>query len=317
MTTATRRIRIDNILSAVDFSEHSDQASAYAVSLARWCGASLTLLHAFQSLPWYGVPRAGSVSAEPIPVPSESDVPILVDPPARQIAQDRMRHLVESLELDGLSVQTEVEEGDPVERLVHQAERLPADLVVLGTHGRRGFERWMLGSVTERALRSLPCPVMTVPRSVATPPEPETLFKNVVCPVDFSEASMAALEYALSLAEEADGRLAVLHVVDELTITEEARAFTVQDHRRYLQEDASKRLHAAVPEEARTYCAPLEVVVAGKAYPEILRVAREHQAHLIVMGTHGRGAMGRMFLGSTTNHVVREAPCPVLTLRVP
>ena len=89
MTTATRRIRIDNILSAVDFSEHSDQASAYAVSLARWCGASLTLLHAFQSLPWYGVPRAGSVSAEPIPVPSESDVPILVDPPARQMAQDR------------------------------------------------------------------------------------------------------------------------------------------------------------------------------------------------------------------------------------
>ncbi len=314
--SVAQRIRIERILSPVDFSEHSSHAVAYALALARRYGASLTVLHAYQSLPWFGVPRSGSVTPEPVPAPPESDVPILVDPPARHAAQEQMRELVEALDADEGAVHPVLEEGDPVDRLVHHAGEMQADLVVLGTHGRRGFERWMLGSVTERALRLLSCPIMAVPRPVeGSARRPDPVFKSIVCPLDFSSPSLRALDYALALAEEADGQVQVVHVVEELGLTEETRAFTVEEYHRYVRENAEARLHAAMSDETRERCNLAEVTVSGKPYAEILRVARDRRADLIVMGTHGRGAVGRLFLGSTTNQVAREAACPVLTLR--
>jgi nucleotide-binding universal stress UspA family protein len=79
--------------------------------------------------------------------------------------------------------------------------------------------------------------------------------------------------------------------------------------------EALKRFRALLPDDAATWCRPHTILATGKPYREILRVAREQDAHLIVMGVHGRGTVDRLFFGSTTNQVVRAATCPVLTLR--
>lgn len=158
--------------------------------------------------------------------------------------------------------------------------------------------------------------MLTVPPPVERPDS--VLYKTILCPIEFSTASTRALEYALSLAEEADARLILLHVI-EGAIEEpqfgEIDHVSVREYYRYLEEDAMARLKAAVPEEARVWCRPDERVVTGKAYRQILQLAAEEDAELIVMGVHGKGALHLRVFGSTTHHIIREAGCPVLTLR--
>ena len=142
--------------------------------------------------------------------------------------------------------------------------------------------------------------------------------RRILCPIDFSESSLDALAYALSLAEEADARLTLLHVVElPLVLSQEPLALEVDLTR--IREagvaDARRRLHALIPEHARAYCTVETTVVEGRSHVEILRQAAEQQSDLIVMGVHGRGVVDRLIFGSTTHHVIRAAPCPVLCVR--
>src|SRR5687767_6480194 len=105
-----------------------------------------------------------------------------------------------------------VASGTPATAILHHAAETRTDLVVLGTHGRTGFERLMLGSVTEKVVRRASCPVLTVPRGAGGPEQP--LFGRILCGADFSEAAGRAVQYALSLAQEAKGHLTVLHVLE-------------------------------------------------------------------------------------------------------
>jgi nucleotide-binding universal stress UspA family protein len=191
-----------------------------------------------------------------------------------------------------------------------------ADLLVMGTHGRSGFEALFLGSVTEKVLRSTRVPVMTVPPAVER--VESVAYKTILCPIEFSDASTRALEYGLTLAQETGARLILLHVVEQLVDAPqlgEVTHFSVPEYRRYFEEDARTRLRSAVPEEVRVWCTPEERVLAGKAYRVILEIAEREKAEVIVMGVHGKGALNRRLFGSTTHHVIREAHCPVLTLR--
>jgi nucleotide-binding universal stress UspA family protein len=192
--------------------------------------------------------------------------------------------------------------------ILERARTLPADLVVMGTHGRGGFDRLALGSVTEEILRKAPCPLLTISRP-AQGVQPLPLFKRILCASDFSESAVRALDFALSLAQEADARLILLHVLEWLPNLKEARES--------LERDAYRQLREAVPGSARNWSQPEEKVTAGKAHREILRVAQEEQAELIVQGVQGKNAVDRMVFGSTAHHVVREAICPVLSVRNP
>jgi nucleotide-binding universal stress UspA family protein len=140
-------------------------------------------------------------------------------------------------------------------------------------------------------------------------------FNHIVCPIDFGPSSLQGLSYALSLAEEAGGRLTVLHVVEVLPAPGEPALPELVDYGRGLQSKAEERLRAAIPAEARDWCQPVEMVCGGKSSDQILRVAHDTNAELIVMGVAGRNAAHLWFFGSTTNHVVRRAGCPVLTVR--
>jgi nucleotide-binding universal stress UspA family protein len=187
----------------------------------------------------------------------------------------------------------------------------------MGTHGRSGFEHLLLGSVTEKVLRRAPCPVLTVGH-VSPRPRTGPLFRRILCAADLTAASERTLDMALSLASENDARIMALHVVESLPGEKGARLYLAVPEigplRRDLVEQARERLRQAVPDAARDFCNVSERVETGSAWSEILRVAEEIDADLIVMGAHARGVVARMFFGSTSSHVVRRATCPVLVI---
>jgi nucleotide-binding universal stress UspA family protein len=298
-------VEIKRIVCPVDLSEFSHHALDHARALAQWYEADITVLHVF-TVPMPLTATPGTTEAYP-PLPL---------PQPQEIAEEVRRFCEIGNGRHDARMNVVVVEGTPAKEIVRQAETLPADLLVMGTHGRGGFERLFLGSVTEKVLRSTHVPVFTVPPPVQH--VEKVLYRTILCPTEFSDPSTRALEYALTLAEETDARLILLHVVELLVggpQLREASHFSVPEYQRYLEEDARARLKSAVPEEARVWCTPEERVVSGKAYRGILDVAEQEKADIIVMGVHGRGALNRRLFGSTTHHVVREARCPVLTLR--
>jgi nucleotide-binding universal stress UspA family protein len=295
-------VEINRILCPVDLSEFSRHALDHALALARWYDAHVTVLYV-SGAPALRVPLTSMPGDVPVLPPVQPDV----------VAED-VRRFCGPLTTASGGPAVVVKEGNPAKEIILEAER--ADLLVMGTHGRSGFERLFLGSVTEKVLRTTHVPVLTVPPPVERPES--VLYKTILCPIEFSDASTRALAYAMSLAEETDARLILLHVVEgaiEQPHFGEIGHLSVREYYRYLEEDAMARLQAAVPEEARVWCKPEERVGTGKAYRTILKVAVEDGAELIVMGVHGKGVLHQRLFGSTTHHVIREAGCPVLTLR--
>lgn len=297
-------ITIQRILCPTDFSEFPSRALAHALPLAKWYEATIAALHVYNF-----------VAPPPTKLPTVTNRPRLSAEIREEILHE-LRDFTEPARTAGVLVEHLVVEGDPVDGILNEAGR--ADLLVLGTHGRRGFERLMLGSVAERVLRKSPCPVLTVPRRApGSPPGDSPAFKHIVCPIDFSDESQRALDFALSLAKEADSALSLLHVVEVLPEIEppDHAGFDVKAYGEILRRIARDRLKALIPKGAREWCRPEAVVASGKAYRGIVKVAEERRADLIVIGVTGRGQVNRMLFGSTTAQVVREATCPVLTIR--
>jgi len=299
-------VEFRRILCPIDFSDFSQHALDYALRIARWYDARIVAMHAVPVI----VPVVSPLGGYPMPIPAPEP-----DLAALRVQLDAFMAPARNLHVP---YDVDVRLGEPVASILDAATEYTADLIVLGTHGRGGFERFVLGSVAEKVLRKAACPVLTVPRRVHhVPGSGELIFKTILCPVDFSPSSMRALSLALSLAEEADARVAVMHVLEWFTERApfEVEDLVIRDYRRQAEEDARKRLAEAITPAARTYCHPEEVLVAGKVHREILRVASERQADLIVMGVHGRGVVDIALFGSTTTQVVRGATCAVLTLR--
>ena len=301
-------IELRRILCPVDFSDCSRRAVDHAMAIAHWYDASVTALHVYPLPPVAAAPT-GPIIMEPMLLTVAGREQLLVD----------TRRLLEVESAPGIQTDAVIREGSVAAEILLQADSMRADLVVMGTHGRSGVDRWLMGSVTERVLRKSRCPVLTVPPGLpdAVPAAP-VLFKHIVCPVDFSDSSMRALDYAKSLAREADAELTVLHVsATELDIPFDypvgETSLTLAEFQKRQEEDATRRLEeAARNEEAYTSRTRL---TRGKPWKEILRVSTESNADLIVLGVHGRGVADLMFFGSTTQHVVRQAPCPVLTIK--
>jgi len=298
-------VRINHILCGIDFSDFSLEALRHGLVLARWYSARLTLLHVYPA-------------TRPLVETVPGGVPIFLgtDP---EIAKEEVRRLCGPLlEAAGRDAEIVVCPGDPTREITKQAEQLGADLLILGTHGKGGFERLFLGSVAEKVLRSTPVPVLTIPPPVREPRSP--VYKTILCPVEFSGASLRALEYALSLAREAGARLIVLHAIEEVLARHEGEALAhlpLSEHYRRLERDARERLDALIPGDAADWCRPETRLAWGRAHEQILGTVAAEHVELVVMGVQGRSAVNRWVFGSTTHRVIREAACPVLTLRAP
>jgi nucleotide-binding universal stress UspA family protein len=304
-------VRIENVLCPIDFSDFSRHAFDRAVAVARGHGAVLTALHV--------VPIQLATPALPYVEPQSLGPFQISDADRGRIIAELQRFLAVDTPL-GVRVAFEATEAPDVhqEILVH-AERLRADLIVMGTHGRSGLERLMLGSVTEKVLRKARPPVLTVPSSLPdVVPAGRGPFERILCAIDFSECSMAALRYASSIAEEARARLLAVHVVELAPPAYDpliGPPIDLPGYRQACETAARERLRNVIPVALRTATALEEMVVCGKPHHEILRIAEEWRSDLIVLGVHGRTAVDRVLFGSTVEPVVRRAHCPVLTVR--
>ena len=296
-------LHIRRVVCPVDFSPISKRALDHAAVIARWYEAELVVLHVVPFMPTiFGFPAA-------------LDTVALAAGDGDAVIPELTAFLADAATMVS-GTQTMVRSGSPAVEILHYAAEAKADLLVLGTHGRTGFERFMVGSVTEKILRKATCPVLTVPpHGEGQPPHP--VFARILGGADFSEASNHAAEYALSLAQEAKGRLTLLHVVDWMPDANFAKypEFDAGAYRQVIMREARRQLEGLVPEEARNWCEPDLRISCGKPYREILRLAAEDQSDLIVLGAHGHGPINPMLFGSTAEHVVRQAPCPVLTIR--
>jgi nucleotide-binding universal stress UspA family protein len=297
---------MDRILCPVDFSEFGTRALERAVRLGKWFDARVEVLHVI-----------------PFAMPAGAGLPYMAIPlEATRAQRERailaLGDLVAPYLSEGVPIETKVLEGDPWRVIRDEAAAIPADLLVMGTHGRSGFEHLLLGSVTEKVLRRAPCPVVTVgevpPHPRAGPP-----FRRILCAADLTPASAHTLDMGLAMASENDAAVTLLHVVEALPERTEGKLYLAVPEigplRHELMAQARAQLHKAVPVEARDFCTVTERVEAGAAWSEILRVAEELDADLIVLGAHTRGVLGRMFFGSTSSHVVRRAACPVLVIQ--
>ena len=302
-------ITMRRILCPVDFSEHSTHALDHALAIAAWYDATVTVLHVAPVMP-----VAAYVSGSGLPAY------VTMTPEARNALVASLGQFVAREAGARAPVEVEVAEGGVADTILTRSSTLPADLLVLGTHGRSGFNRWLLGSVTEKVVRMALCPVLTVPRAVgdAVP----LAFRRIVCAIDFSDCSIAALNYAMSFAQKARAQLTVVHVIElppdiprEIHETVLAGPRNLAEYIAVAEEEGRARLTDAVPDRVRGSITLDTMVVAGKPYREILRIASEHHADLLVVGVHGRGPVDRLFFGSTTQHLVRQAACPVLTLK--
>jgi len=292
---------IARILCPVDMSDVSRHAVNHAILLARWYKATITALHVSNPVVIPATDFA-LVGMAPPPVLNQDDIKEVRRKVAAYFDSSR------DVEVDVL-----VESGYPANQILTHAKSLPADLIVIGTHGAGGFQHLVLGSITEKVLRQAACPVLTVPPHART--TSKLPFKRLLCPVDFSDSSVAALAFAFSLAQEGDAEVTILHVCEWPDEPLTTRPITAPEYRLEREHDATATLQALIPDSTRDWCRPSTRLAHGKAYREILGAATEDGSDLIVMGVHGRNAIDLMLFGSTTNQVVRRATCPVLTLR--
>ena len=301
-------LEIKRILCPIDFSDFSKRALDHASVFARLYSARITALHVFALAPGL-VPFAAPEIAQPFTL-SAAD--------REQLLQSVKTFVNEELG-PAAPVDVVLAEGGSVHaEIVAQAEMLHADLMVIGTHGRSGFEHFVLGSVTEKLLRKTEVPVLTIPRRMPDAvPAGSTLYRRILCAVDFSECSIAALLFAKSLATKSKALLTIVNVLELPPAISDPFGpgpFAYEDLQRELEADAERRFKEIVPEATSASSGPETVIAAGKPSQEILRIARERESALIVVGVHGRSAVDRMLFGSTAHHLVRQSACPVLTL---
>lgn len=295
-------IEINRILCPIDFSAYSERALSYAMKMAAWYGATLQVLHVMPPL----APSTTSELAET----------------TRNLTGRHLANVIERHRLPGAEVVTAlIESAEPAARILEYADAFDADLIVTGSHGRSGMQRALLGSVVEPLLHRAGCPVLAVPSHVDSSHATSVrLFPRIVCAIDFSTSSLTAFAHALSIAEEVNSELTLLHVIEKPPALSEALQppdFDFARIRAEAEAAAHDRLRQLIPEHARNYCTIETAVLEGGVSRQLLRMAAARNADLIVLGVHGRNAFDLAFFGSNSKDVIRQAHCPVLVVPAP
>ena len=281
------------ILCPVDGSDISRDALAYAVAIARWRGAKVHAL------------RVVDTRLPPIaPIPEGFAVP----DDLRTMASVEITRVAAELDAGAL-VEPCVTEGEVVGGILEHAAQLNVDLIVIGTHGRGGVERFLLGSVASKVLRRADRPVIAVPPGAAG--SHAVPFRSIVCATDLSEPGNRAVTTAAALASDAGASLVVVHAV-EWPFGVESGPDPLTELRRNLEAEARDQIARLVPAGQ----SGVEIAVTtGRPQADILARSAASHADLLVMGASGRGAVGAGLLGSTADRVIRSAECPVMIVR--
>jgi nucleotide-binding universal stress UspA family protein len=288
------------ILCPIDFSVGAKHAMRVAIRMANEADAELVIAHA-----WH-MPAIAAASEFPLPADSVQ----------RMIADEERgleQAVREARELGAKRVTPLFLTGLPWHEIVETAQNDRAfDLIVIGTRGRTGFARVLLGSVAENVIRHAPCPVLATRTPGGLVP-----FDRILLPLDFSESSLRAAKLAAGLAKPQGRGITLLHVI-EVPITYSGD-LPEEELLEEIDRQASQHVARVATMLRETVKAPIETRIRiGHPGAQILGALDEDGAFdLIVMGSHGRTGIRRVLLGSVAEKVVRHAPCPVLVERAP
>lgn len=283
---------IKNVLAATDLSEHSRVAINRAALICQEHGAHLELLHVIEELP-----------------PTDLLSPDQCQKIARQHLQDEVERAVPQ----SIDCRCQVEMGKAFVSVIHSARRLMADLIIIGVHRSPSFRDHFLGTTAEKLIRKSPPPVLIVKQP------PQTTYRRVLVPTDFSESSVRALASALILAPQAS--IELLHVYSywgEGRLNMAAYSKDVlEQYRREAKNIAKASMDKMLQENGIEGHRVKQHLRQGHAASVIVKFAKELQVDLVVMGTTGRSELRQVLLGSVTEHVLRAVPCDILTGRSP
>ena len=288
---ARTRITLKNILFATDFSPAADAAAPFAIQIARSYGARVYGVHVnpFDNYT-AAAPEAWAAMAEA----------------AEREAKENAQRLNE--QLAGIEHEVVIGEGNIWEVISILIKEKEIDVIVLGTRGRTGLGKALLGSVAEQILRQAPCPVLTVGPHVTPQPEKAAKMHQILYATDLVAEFPAAAPYAISLAQENQAHLALLHVIEHQKAGELVHPWELIDSK-------MRKLANLVPLEAELWCEPQCLVEKGNAAEKILAVAQKQGADLIVLGVQPAKWVASHLDAGTVHKVVCEARCPVLTVR--
>ena len=295
--------KLRNILVPTDFSPSARQALAYGLGLARRSAATLHLMHVMN------------------PVEGDSFSPLKYTPEAHALHKSHDASIYELLETalsefdtEGLEVELVKRRGMRMsEPILAYAKKEEVDLIVMGTHGRRGIKHLLMGSVASDVVRHAPCDVMAVHEK---PTHEENNIERILACVDFSPHSDAVLKQAHALAAGYHARLDLLHVVEPLAFPVSLTGIcTIYDIVPDLQGKVEERLDKLVSGVEKPEVDIETHITDGHAAHTIIEFAEELDANLIVMATHGLSGLDRFLLGSVTSRVIRLAPCPVFVVK--
>lgn len=278
---------IETILCPTDLSEASVNSVPLATHFARLHGADLHLLHVH-------LLHAMSPEEEDVPFPGEQEARAALEASAGGIPWNQVVHRIER----GINA---------APTIVDYADANDVDLIVMGSHGRRGFRRLMLGSVTAEVVRYARRPVLVVRHEEdAAPP---TDVDRLIVPVDFSPASHEAVAMAIELASTLDVPVELLHAVEPIPYVQMAYPIAVDDGE--FKAHAQRHLDEIVEEldTSREIRTTVDVATAEQA---VIDAAFRSASPMVVMASHGHSGLARVLLGSTTERLLRNAPCPVL-----
>jgi nucleotide-binding universal stress UspA family protein len=298
-------VNLNKILFTTDFSECAMQAFPHALYLAERYEAQLYMLHAIV------IHRD-----DPYNPAYQFDDLDDIERKLKEHANERVQEMIKKMHAENIYIIKEHKRGfAPAEVILEYAQDNDMDLIVIGTHGRRGLGHLFLGSVAEEVVRLSTCPVLTIREKEK--PQPVDGLEKILFPIDFSNHSRVSLAHAKYLAQEYEARLILLHVVEETVHP----AFYASGKKSIFDlmpdiKDKSTKLMGKFFTESEGPEVDTEMcIVEGSAAREIVRFVDDQQIDLIVIATHGLTGIDHFLLGSVTEKVVRQASCPVFTVK--
>ncbi|SMD08687.1 Nucleotide-binding universal stress protein, UspA family [Desulfocicer vacuolatum DSM 3385] len=324
------RIQPQKIMCAMDFSDYSPTILSYSVALCKEFDARLFLCHVVMNVP--AMLGTSETSLDPI-----------------QLQQSHNRSAQEMLEKMAAEVPLPCEvilgKGDAADELSRIAQEKEIDMVVTATQGQSAMARLLIGSVTEKLMKTIQCPLLvlhTQKHEFFPPPDHGIKMDKILVGCDFSSDSRLAFEYGMSLAQEFQASLHLAHVIkptEHLALKPEndfdlspGDYYRLTSPTLYLETASEKhetrinkikeirnklihQLHRMVPEESQHWCTPETILLDGEPYRELIHYAQDEEMDLIVLGIRGHTLLEKLMVGSTTHRLIRQSPCPVLAVR--
>ena len=291
------RIQPKKILSAIDFSTFTDTIFSYSVALCKKYDAKLFLVHVTTDLTRLLEHNETALDVEAL---QRSNI---------RYAQERLQDLAKDLPIENEIL---IRQGVPADIISRLASEQRSDLVITATHGKAGFKRFLLGSVTEKLIKTLHCPLLVLPlkeHDLIPPAAIEIKLKKILVGCDFSPDSKLAFDYGLSLAQEFQAELHLSHVIKPSLYKNEREGINK------LRNRLENELDTMVPEACRDWCTAQTALLDGEPYIALMNFAKEQDIDMIVLGIRGHTLLEKLLVGSTTDRLIRHSPFPVLAVR--